>query len=135
MVLLLGLVPEGYFGLSALDFSPVHRGRGEHVTANPVKFAIIGVTQPHAAGYAETLLHMPEAEIVAGYDWVDLDLVREKLPEQLRGMPLYDDVTTLLDRERPEAVVICMPPLQTPALVELAASRGIHIIAEKPCAR
>ena len=35
------------------------------MTANPVKFAIIGVTQPHAAGYAETLLHMPEAEIIA----------------------------------------------------------------------
>jgi predicted dehydrogenase len=101
----------------------------------PVKFAMIGVTQPHAAGYAETLLQMPEAEIVAGYDWVDLDLVRQGLPGQLREMPLYDDVATLLDRERPEAVVICMPPSQTPALIELAASRGIHIIAEKPCAR
>ena len=105
------------------------------MTNAPVKFAIIGVTQPHAAGYAETLLHMPEAEIIAGYDWVDLDQVREKLPEQLREMSLYDDVTTLLDRERPEAVVICMPPSQTPDLIRQAAERGIHIIAEKPCAR
>src|SRR4051794_6831550 len=110
-------------------------GVGRQMTNVPVRFAIIGVTQPHAAGYAESLLHMAEAEIIAGYDWVNLDLVREKLPEQLSGLPLYDDVAALLDRERPEAVVICMPPSQTPAIIELAASRGVHIIAEKPCAR
>ena len=105
------------------------------MTTTPVRFAIIGVTQPHAGGYAETLLHMPEAEIVAGYDWIDLLQARRQLPEALRELPLYDDVATLLDREQPEAAVICMPPSQTPALIEMAAERGIHIIAEKPCAR
>jgi predicted dehydrogenase len=102
--------------------------------SKPVRFAILGVAQPHAAAYTETLLHMPETEVVAGYSW-EPEAVRGTLPAALAEMPLYDDWRELLDKEQPEAILVCLPGKMVPEIVETAANRGIHIMAEKPCAR
>ncbi len=99
-----------------------------------VRFAQLGVAQPHAAGYLETLLHMPGTEIVAGYSW-EPEIARRSLPEQLAAMPLYDNIEQLLDTERPEALIVCLPPKVVPEVLISAANRGIHVLAEKPCAR
>ncbi len=100
----------------------------------PVRFAILGVAQPHAAAYTETLLYMPETEVVAGYSW-EPEAVRGTLPAALADMPLYDDWEALLDKEQPEAILVCLPGKMVPEIVEAAANRGIHVMAEKPAAR
>lgn len=83
--------------------------------------------------YTETLLHLPETEVVAAYDW-PMHARPQTLPESLAEMPIYTDVEKLLDEVKPEAVLICLPGKLVPGIVEMAAARGIHVMAEKPCA-
>lgn len=99
-----------------------------------VKFAQIGVVQPHAAGYRETLALLPEANLTAYYD-PDPAAARDALAGTPADGPVYAAIATLLERERPEAVVICLPAADTPAAIVAAAEAGCHILAEKPCAR
>jgi predicted dehydrogenase len=99
----------------------------------PVRFALLGLGQPHMEGYTETLLHMEETEIIAAYDW-EMHARPQVLPDSLADMPIYTDVQTLLDEAKPEAVLICLPGKLVPGIVELCAARGIHVMAEKPCA-
>lgn len=102
--------------------------------ADKVRIAQLGVVQPHAAGYRETLLHMPEVEIVAAYDF-DGDSARAELARIGLDCPFYDDIGELLARERPEMVLMCLPPVDTPGAIQQAAAAGCHVYAEKPCAR
>ena len=63
--------------------------------ADRVRFAHIGVSFPHAIGYLESLLLMPEVEIVALHD-PDPGAARGLLPAALQSHPMYDDVADLL---------------------------------------
>lgn len=100
---------------------------------NPVRFALLGLGQPHMQGYTETLLHLEETQIVAAYDWKE-HAQPQVLPESLATLPVYEDVETLLDEVNPEAVMICLPGKMVPSIIEHCAARGIHVMAEKPCA-
>jgi len=97
------------------------------------RVGLIGVVQPHASGYRESLLQMSEVEIVGAYD-PNLDAARADMDAHAIGWPLYGDLEALL-ATRPDAVLICMPPRDTSAIIEQAAGAGCHIYAEKPCAR
>lgn len=105
---------------------------GASVT-NPVRFALLGLGQPHMQGYAETLLHLDEAQIGGAYDWKE-HARPQVLPESLAELPIYEDVDTLLDEVKPEAVLACLPGKLVPNIIERCAARGIHVMAEKPCA-
>lgn len=98
-----------------------------------IRVAILGVTQPHGQGYIDTLRLMPGVEIVAGYD-LD-DTARAKAATALGDAPIYDAVETLLDETKPDAVIVTLPPAITPGVVIAAASRGCHMVVEKPSAR
>ena len=99
-----------------------------------VRFAQLGVDQPHAAGYRATLALLPEVVLTGYYD-PQPAAARAILAGTPQDGPVYDDIVTLLERERPEAVLICLPAADTPAAIILAAAAGCHIFAEKPCAR
>jgi predicted dehydrogenase len=88
----------------------------------------------HAAGYRETLLHLPEAQLVAGYD-SDLAAARARLGPALASLPLYDHLPALLSRERPEAVLVALPSDAAPEAVVVCAEAGVHCFVEKPVAR
>lgn len=98
------------------------------------RFALLGVAQPHAGGYLETLLALPDVEVAAGYSW-EPEIARGTLPAAVSDLPMYDDVVELFDRHAPEAIVVCLPPKQVPGILVEAAHRGMHMLVEKPCAR
>lgn len=50
------------------------------------------------------------------------------------GAAVYDDVRRLLDLERPEAVVVAVPPHVAPAVLAELIERDIPFLAEKPLA-
>ena len=99
-----------------------------------MRFAQIGVIHPHGPGYLQTLRLMDEARLVAACD-ADRTAATAVLRAEGLDVPLYDDMATLLEKERPEAVLIALPPVATPAAVIAAAQAGCHVYAEKPCAR
>lgn len=47
---------------------------------------------------------------------------------------VYDDYATMLDKARPDAVYIALPPYAHANEVQEAARRGIHVFIEKPIA-
>lgn len=98
-----------------------------------VRLAQIGVNHPHATPWRESLLLMPEVDVVAFYDPVPA--ARKLLPESLEARPFYADLAQLLAAERPEAVLICLPNDVTSPAIAQCARAGAHILAEKPCAR
>ena len=99
-----------------------------------VRLAKIGVTYPHAEGYIESLLLMPEVDVIALYDSDPAD-AKGLVPAELQGAPLYDDLGDLLAKERPEAVLITLANDVTPGVIAQCAEAGAHVFAEKPCAR
>ncbi len=102
--------------------------------ADPVRLAHIGVAYPHGDGYIETLLLMPGIELVALYD-PDPAAARALLPPEFQGLGVYDDFDEVLRKERPEAVLITQPNDTTARFITQAAEAGVHVFAEKPCAR
>src|SRR5437879_184743 len=48
--------------------------------------------------------------------------------------PGYGSLEELLERARPQAVVLCTPPLSHRPLTEIAAAAGVHVLCEKPMA-
>ena len=99
-----------------------------------VRFASIGISFAHGRGLLESLVLMPEVEVVALHD-PNPGAARALVPSSLKDAPMYDDVAALLARERPEAVIITLPSDVTPRVIIQAAEAGAHVFADKPCAR
>jgi predicted dehydrogenase len=93
-----------------------------------VRVAFVGV-----GGIAQTHLKAlsanKHAEVVAACDVV---LERAEAAGQTYGLKAYNDVDLMLEREKPDALFICVPPFAHADLEEKAASRGIHLMVEKP---
>jgi myo-inositol 2-dehydrogenase / D-chiro-inositol 1-dehydrogenase len=70
------------------------------------------------------------AEVVAV---CDLDEARAR--ELAGGAAVHSDWHELLDRESPDAVFVCTPPLVHRDVTVEALGRGIHVYLEKPIAR
>jgi predicted dehydrogenase len=102
--------------------------------SKPIRIAQIGVVQPHANGYRATLGLLPEAELIAAYDF-DVPEAKAALATEGIDVPFYTDIDTLLKTEKPDAVIITGKPRDVPAAIVAAANAGAHILAEKPCAR
>jgi myo-inositol 2-dehydrogenase/D-chiro-inositol 1-dehydrogenase len=51
------------------------------------------------------------------------------------GATVYERADELLDRERPDAVWVCTPPLAHHEPTVAALTRGVHVYLEKPIAR
>ncbi|HEY3108519.1 MAG TPA: Gfo/Idh/MocA family oxidoreductase [Chloroflexota bacterium] len=99
----------------------------------PARVVQVGLGHPHAAGIGETLLLMPEVEIV-GFCDVDPAL-RGQPPPALAARPSFADFGEMLAAVRPDVAVITLPADLTPSLVVQAAEAGVHVYAEKPVAR
>ena len=99
--------------------------------SNSVRIAHIGVNYPHGIGYIESMLLIPDVQIVALYDPDPASSVTV-LPTPLQSLPVYDNLDRLLEEHNPEAVVVTQPNDITPSIIAKAASRGIHVFAEKP---
>lgn len=85
-----------------------------------------------AGQHAAALDTIPSVRLVAV---CDPDLGRAGALAAPRGARAYGDWGTMLERERPDAIWICTPPLahREPAVAALEA--GVHVYLEKPIAR
>jgi predicted dehydrogenase len=79
----------------------------------------------HLAGFADRVAIVAVADDRSGV----LDEVNA-----CYGIAGYKDFQEMLEREKPEALVIATPPASHPALIAEAAARHAHIFCEKPLA-
>lgn len=96
-----------------------------------MKFAVIGASFARAA-YLPALRHVPGAEVVAV---ASNRLESARSAADAFGVPqAYDDWRQMLERHRPDAVLIATPT-DTHAEMTLAALElGAHVLCEKPTA-
>jgi myo-inositol 2-dehydrogenase/D-chiro-inositol 1-dehydrogenase len=83
-----------------------------------------------AADHAAMLARRDDVEVVAV-----CDLDRDRAEQLASGAAVYERWQELLDRERPDALWVCLPPLLHREPTVAALGRGIHVYLEKPVAR
>lgn len=95
-----------------------------------VRIGFVG-TGGIAAHHLQQLREVEGAEIVALCDVVE-ERAREKAAEC--GAVAYADHRPMLERERLDALYVCVPPFAHEDAESLAAQRGVHLFVEKPVA-
>src|SRR5438067_213312 len=100
----------------------------------PASFALLGCSHPHSRWHLATLRLLPE---VAGIWLWDRDpeaarILEPDAGDHCRGVTA--DLSSLLERDDPEFVLIACRNDETPELVSRAARAGKHILCEKPMA-
>jgi predicted dehydrogenase len=94
-----------------------------------VRIGIIGAGWI-AAEHVANLARLDGAEVVAVCD------VDESRARKLAGdAATYTDWTKLVASEKPDALVVCVPPLAHREVAVPALEQGIHVYLEKPVAR
>jgi predicted dehydrogenase len=100
----------------------------------PLRLAIVGLVHGHARGFLDRLKGRTDVELVAIAD-ADAALV-ERYRERY-GLPreqAHTNAERMLDAVRPEAVAVFTSTYDHPTVVEACATRGIHVMMEKPLA-
>jgi len=102
--------------------------------AGQVKIAVFGCGGFARKRQAPNLATHPGVRLVACCDQVRANA--EALAQEVTGgkATVYDDYVTMLDKARPDAVYIALPPYAHADEVQQAARRGIHVFIEKPIA-
>ena len=94
--------------------------------------AILGSAhRPHAWSYARALASSPNARLAGVYD--AMPELGQSIADEF-GVAYHQDARVLLESARVQAVVVCSATAEHRAHVELAASRGCHVLCEKPIA-
>src|SRR5947209_8793357 len=96
----------------------------------PITVGAVGVAGVGRA-HLERVRRSPKAE-PAGLAGVAAE-AQERAAAEF-GVPGYASQAELLERARPQAVVLGTPPLSHRPLTEEAAAAGAHVLCEKPMA-
>jgi predicted dehydrogenase len=95
-----------------------------------VRIAVIGAGSI-AHDHLRALNYSSRAEIVAIAD-INLTLAEQAVAEF--GGVAFADYRAMLERIKPDAVVVCTPPKYHPEHVEDCVNAGAHVLCEKPLA-
>jgi predicted dehydrogenase len=100
----------------------------------PLRLAIAGLVHGHVSGFLRAALKRGDVELVGVFE-PDAAL-RRKYADTYALPPaaLFDDLASMIDRAKPEAIAAFTSTFDHPAIVEAAASRGVHVMMEKPLA-
>src|SRR5687768_15812121 len=97
--------------------------------AKRLRVAVVGVGR-RGREHLETIAAMPDHYELAAVCDVAESAARDAAP----SVPAYTSLATMLDGERPDALVIATPPDFHHVAVEAAAERGVHMLIETPLA-
>ena len=101
---------------------------------NPFRIGLIGLVHDHAWWYFERIADVPDAAITCAADANPPLLAKLQGVLELEDRALYADPKVMLEREKLDAVLIFAENSRHAELTELAASRGLHVMIEKPMA-
>lgn len=92
---------------------------------------ILGLTHDHVWTHLAELARRDDVRLAIAEPLAGL---RARAEQEYGGVRLYDDPATLLERERPQVVLVFTDNAGAADLVELAASHGAAVMVEKPMA-
>lgn len=101
----------------------------------PIRCAVIGFDYGHQSAFATALRDDPKARIVGVAEMPGASedaRARARQFAEACAVAYFDDPWALMDAEGPEAVSLCLPPERNPEMVVEMASRGVHVMSEKP---
>ena len=104
--------------------------KAAHQPRPDVRLALIG------AGWI-TPAHLAALDRLGRTELVGVASARIESAEAVarpRDVAAYDDVSRLLDEQRPDVVYVCVPPSAAVAICEQLVERGIPFLTEKPLA-
>lgn len=84
-----------------------------------------------AAAYAEVVGACPQVAVVGV---VDVDLQAGSAMASRLGAPFFASCSGLVDKAKPEAVIVCTPPATHSEIAVHMLERGVHVMCEKPLA-
>lgn len=97
----------------------------------PRRIAILGLTHDHVWTHLTELIQRDDVEVTVAEPRNHL---RDQAAALDRAIRLYEDASTLLEREHPDAALIFTDNAAAADLVELAAGAGAAVMVEKPMA-
>ena len=100
----------------------------------PFRLAIAGLVHGHVSGFLRAAQGRSDVEIVGVFE-PDAALLRKyaernKLPASV----LFGDLSSMIERAKPEAIASFTNTYDHPGIVEAAAARRVHVMMEKPLA-
>ncbi len=98
-----------------------------------VRYAIVGLDHDHVWGILKDLAEVPDAQLVAIAD-PHAELVQKAKARVPASVKFFSDYTTMLDREKPQAVIITTETDHHLPIVRECAQRHINVEMEKPMA-
>ena len=100
-----------------------------------MKLAIIG-SYGHVGCVLNSLSALPDVELVAAARWGPDDPLGfvGSHPAAPAELAVYEDYTRMLDEARPDVAGVFMPLYRNAEASIAAASRGVHVLSEKPLA-
>ena len=113
---------------------PARSGSQPPAAAEPLRLGMAGLVHGHASGFLNRNLKRPDIQLVgiAEPDQAVASRYRERFG--LDPSRLYASVEQMLDRARPQAVVVFTDTFDHLRVVEACAARRIPVMMEKPLA-
>lgn len=104
------------------------------VPSQPLRVAIVGLEHGHVEGFLQSLAHHSGVQLV-GISDADTGLFakyqqRYNLPQSL----YYKSEASMIEVQRPAAVLVYTPISQHRAAIDIAAQYGVSVMVEKPLA-
>jgi predicted dehydrogenase len=98
------------------------------------KIGIAGVTHGHVSAHLREWREIPNTQLVAIADANVQERQRYLQRAELTGIREYDSIEQMLEQEELDVVSVCNETSNHARVVELAASKKVHCIVEKPLA-
>lgn len=98
------------------------------------KIGIAGVTHGHVSAHLREWREIPNTQLVAIADANVQERQRHLQRAELTGLREYDSIDQMLEKEELDVVSVCNETSTHARVVELAASKKVHCIVEKPLA-
>jgi len=100
----------------------------------PLRVGIVGLVHGHVHGFLQQSRHNPVIEIV-GIAEPDLQLAAQNAARYgFDRSLLFSDLETMLEKTRPQAVLVYTNTYDHRHVVEVCARHSVHVMMEKPLA-
>jgi predicted dehydrogenase len=100
----------------------------------PLRVGIVGLVHGHVHGFLGQSLHSPEIQIVGVADPDPRLLGAAGTRYGFDRAMLFTDLEEMLQKARPEAVLVYTNTFDHRRVVEICARHGVHVMMEKPLA-